>query len=185
MTEYVVKWKHWRCAHEFDALVRWAKCGSMSVDYATRDMATWFQPSNVSRPAGHGGKTQCVIWEVGDVSGTSTLTTVASAETVCSWRDQFDRRVGRLYSLALALCDWDAPIEDRYHIFCNHAGHYSDSAAWDMYDALDTYDRGCVKRICSEIMQSWRTPPHRERTKPTAEQIEQWRAEKHAQEAVK
>jgi hypothetical protein len=188
--KYVVRWEHWRADGSLDRCVRKPK------DYPDKwiHCRAWFEP--FFPMAQHGGKTVCRIYRTvealvprGD-GKTTDLVEVAHAETVCSWRDQFDRRVGRLYSLALALCELDVPLEewdgiDIWQPLVKVIEPFHPTGdQWEQLCGYIRHDKqSVVKQICAEIVDAWKHPPRSARTKPTPEQIAQWRAEKCAQEA--
>lgn len=174
MSEYVVRWKHWRRCEEIDHWVKQAKLHRWSWANATpSNMEEWYLDGNEVRRhkwpvSQHGGKTECRIYqrlsqneidkEFEHNSVVCTDHIVAHAEAVCSWRDQFDRRVGRLYSLALALCEIDLDISTRRQLLLQNGAH---AWEWDgKFVKLDTAiaakDKSAVKRICAEIVQSWK-----------------------------
>lgn len=186
MNEYVVRWEHWRADGALDTFKRKPR------DYPRMWLVRqdWYRTHRSLHPALHGGKTVCIIGDpaiVEFVGGKWHMIPLASAETVCSWQDQFDRRVSRLYSLALALCrlDYSQHTMDMYDVLdkCACAGGPVSDEVWEQLSGyIKPGNEREVKRICGEIVQSWKHPP-RVRTQPTAEQIGQWRAEKRAQGA--
>lgn len=115
-------------------------------------------------PAQHGGKTECRILALiptfADGSG-SYYTQVASAVTVCSWRDQFCRKTGRLYSLALAMADpvWTAEEQEALAFWQPLAQQVPDIDAntWELLSGyIILHDIPQVKAICAEIVAEWR-----------------------------
>ncbi len=120
MTEYIVKWRHLRYSKAADMLL--ADVAQHKMPAATARMYLADQEAKTTQEWGetgphlsqHGGKTQCDIYHIVPSKDVPELwcedeyahVYVASAEAVCSWRDQFDRKAGRFYSLAYAMCDW-------------------------------------------------------------------------------
>lgn len=165
MTEFVVRWKHWRYPAAVDRWLALEKAGRVTMGQTERAIAKrtlrtareWQQ--DCTHLAQHGGSTLCVIWEQTDVGGPGSLVTVATGEAICSWRDQFDRRVGRLYSLALALCEMPDLTPDDLDLWDAFGIQTRDYCKPYQFDQLCGYimlkDKPVVKSICAEIVKSW------------------------------
>lgn len=163
MSEYVVRWKHWRCVSTLDYYVGMLHDHSVSVAYASpRKMESWYcKPGYNGRVSQYGGKTECAIFLTLaslDPMKTTFGEPVARAEAICSWRDQFDRRVGRLYSLALALCELPEDYEVRLDILKHHFPLLcpSEDQVYSLVQSWEHADGLTVKRICAEIVASWK-----------------------------
>lgn len=177
MTEYVVEWSHWRRYPGLDYDVAAWKKGKKT---AARVSLVWSAfllqsvPAKVLKdegykPAMHGGKTICRIYLTLaslDPLKTTLGEPVASAETICSWRDQFSRPIGRLYSLALALNELNATREDKWRIIQRYlpTARLSPERWGDLLTHLELgLNVPAVKEICAEIVEGWKYPPRRER----------------------
>jgi len=179
MPEYVVRWRHLRpCGATADSLLSLWLQGLLTDDelrnqeLARLGILPGFDPLCTNNkwasvklwPDQHGGKTECRILLPRDddeavlACGRRLMMICASAESVCSWRDQFDRRVGRLYSLALALCELDAGWGVKHAILEQHFGYFT--IDW-MLGNLAIYaavpNQTAVKEICADIVRSWKT----------------------------
>lgn len=196
--QHVVRWEHKRpCGATMDDVVTLFQHGDLDLEQFDRAavavqlryvLPSWRWHDLGLWAAGSGGKTRCRICKVVRNAhaddNDSHLETVASAVAVCSWRDQFSRRVGRLYSLALALCELDRGPGLRWDIFCKNCDSFSFPAdlAEKILVTMAARDKPAVKAVCAEIVAAWQHPV-RVRTKPTPEQIEEWRAEARSKHA--
>lgn len=173
MSDYIVKWRHLRWPKNVDDLLRnWYRGRLTTKEFmAVLDAYGEPVPMFVLRdaelyPAQHGGMTECGIYCAGraydsseDIDVTTEPHIVASAISICSWRDQFDRRTGRLYSLAYALCKLtDVAACIRCSIMIGHFPDHLTTQTVPLYDAFEANDLGAVKRICAEIVAAWRKP---------------------------
>ena len=171
MGEFVVKWRHLRYPSGIDDFHKDCLQHRVSVNDLLRCAEAWGMSTtrelaeSEKCPSQHGGQTRCRIYQVVDApegGERGALKEVASAEAVCSWRDQFSRKVGRLYSLALALCEmsnltpddldlWDA-LGTQTHDYCKPYQF------GQLCDCVLSKDKPAVKRICAEIVGEWRKP---------------------------
>ncbi len=196
MTEYVVEWQHWRYPDTVDEYRTWYTEGQISAGLADAWVTSerlrpvglfrhWrltanryaCVPSSWTGPSGHGGKTICYIYQPNS-DEPNDLMLVAHDESVCSWRDQFSRRAGRLYSLALALnkLDWDHI--DKYRFMYRYKFvNLSSLTDIGLSIAFNFGEEAQIKAACALIVAAWRKPK-RIRAKPTPEQIEAWRTER-------
>ncbi len=147
MSEYIVKWRHLRRV------------------FGNRHLMTAQEARECGFPLRpRGGKTECRIYERVDApegGSRGALKSVAHAKVVCSKTDQFDRRAGRLYSLAYALCDWDAPWKTVLSIMEQYlptgpAG--AQTEGWyTMSAGIQTHDR-CLVTLGCNFVATWRKP---------------------------
>jgi hypothetical protein len=181
MSDFLVRWQHERpCGATMDDVVRMFQAGDLDLLQFDRaaiavqmqyELASWRWHELCLWPANTGGRTECRIYEYDpcpsdDLGG--QMLTRASAEAVCSRSDQFSRRAGRLYSLALALCEWDAEwcsalsIMERYMPTCPDIG----TDAWYALSAgIQLHNQPAVKTACAEIVAAWRKPQRDDRVR--------------------
>lgn len=182
MSEYVVVWRHLRpCGATADSLLSLWLQGLLTEDelrdaeLARLGILPGFDPLCTNGkwasvklwPAQYGGTTECRIYPTLvslDPLKTTYGEPIAFAEALCGRSDQFDRRIGRLVSLALALSKSDVNLSEKWAILTNNVrlttdGYMHKSQVDPLFDAWHAQDQSAVKTVCAKIVESWK-PKH-------------------------
>lgn len=96
---YKVRFRHYRYDIAVDTLVEWMKHGGISastIDACVEDIYSCMEHP-INAPSLHGGKTECYI--IDPVTGR----VIADGIALCSWRDNFCRKIGRDISFGRAV----------------------------------------------------------------------------------